>query len=153
MPVSLATLPIIDLQVNDNFENQVDVFPIFNDIDFYLIKGENQLSNKLLYNKDLSLYINNDFKVDDYSQINKTQNECKLIVKIDKEKREISIILEEEAPPEDKDKLVSFIKDTDDLAIKEEEKEIISLVFYTEKGKPMKYYFNPIFHLEIKYNF
>ena len=153
MPVSLATLPIIDLQVNDNFENQVDVFPIFNDIDFYLIKGENQLSNKLLYNKDLSLYINNDFKADDYSQINKTQNECKLIVKIDKEKREISIILEEEAPPEDKDKLVSFIKDTDDLAIKEEEKEIISLVFYTEKGKPMKYFFNQIFHLEIKYNF
>ena len=42
MPVSLATLTIIDLQVNDNFENQVDVFPIFNDIDFYLIKGENQ---------------------------------------------------------------------------------------------------------------
>ena len=60
--------------MNDNFENQVDTFPIFNDIDFYLIKGGNQLSNKLQYNKDLRLYIN-DFKVEDYFQINKTQIE------------------------------------------------------------------------------
>jgi hypothetical protein len=39
IPISLATLPIIDLQINDNFENQVDAISIFNDIDFYLIKG------------------------------------------------------------------------------------------------------------------
>ena len=46
MSVSLSTLPIIELPVNDNLENQNDVFPIFNDIYFYLFKGENQLSNK-----------------------------------------------------------------------------------------------------------
>ena len=159
IPISLATLPIIDLQINDNFENQVDAISIFNDIDFYLIKGENQLSNKLPYNKDLRLYIN-DFKVDDYFQINKTQNECKLFVKIDDEKREINIIFEDEAPTEDLDKPVSFIMDTDDLVLKAGEKGIISLIFYTEKGKPMGYYFNPISQInltcgsneEIEYN-
>ena len=56
--------------MNDNFENKV-----VNDIDFYLIKRGNQLSNKLQYNKDLRLYIN-DFKVEDCFQINKTQIEC-----------------------------------------------------------------------------
>ena len=146
--ISLATLPIIDLQLNDEFGNQVEVLPIINDIEFYLINGDNKLSYNLPYNKNLRLYIN-DSNVDDYFKIDKLQNDCKLIVKLGEEEKVIKVIFVDSAPTEDKDEPVSFIMDTEDLVLKAGEKGIISLAFYTEKGKPMGYYFNPISQISL----
>ena len=146
--ISLATLPIIDLQLNDKFGNQVDILPIFNDIDFYLIKGDNRLSKKIPYNKVLRLFIN-DLKADDYFNIDKSQKDYKLILSLKETEKEIAIEFIDEAPSQDKDTPVSFIMDTDDLILKAGENGTISLVFYTEKGKPMGFYFNPISQISL----
>ena len=143
LKISLANLPIIDFQLNDKFGNEIDILPIFKKVEFYLLKDDNILSDKISYNKDLRLYIK-DSKVDDYFKIDKSQNDCKLIVKFEDITKEINIIFEDKAPTEDKDKPTSFIIDTDELILKAGEKGIVSLSFYTEKAKPMGYYFNPL---------
>ena len=149
--ISLATLPIIDLQLNDEYGNNVDILPILNNIDFYLVKGDNKLSKIIPYNKDLRLYIN-ELKADDYFNINKLQKDCKMILRFNGTEKEINIEFLDEPPTEDKDKPVSFIMDTDDLLLKAGENGTVSLVFYTEKGKPMGYYFNPISQISLSCN-
>ena len=141
LKISLSNLPIIDLELFDEFENKIDVSNIVNDVEFKLIDGENELSENIIYNKDLRLYIMKT-KINDYFRISKADNNCRLIFEVNNITKEINISFIDEPSQENKEEEpTTFVMDTDDLILKAGEQGLISLSFYTEKGKPMGYFF------------
>ena len=140
LTLSLAYLPIIDLRLYDEYGNEVDASSI-KGIDFKLIKGDNQLSELIQYNKYLRLYIDNS-KAEDYFKIKRTENNYKLNIKVGDEEKNITVTFEDEAPSRNTEEPVSFILDEDQLVLTAGEKGLFYLTFYTEKGKPMGYFFD-----------
>ena len=143
LKLSLNNLPIIDLELYDEYENKINISNINNKVELKLIDGENELSDNIIYNKDLRLYIK---KITEYFKISKTDNNCKLNLIIEnKIEKEVNFVFIDEPPEENKEEEpITFIMDTDDLILKAGEKGIINLSFYTEKGKPMGYFFDNI---------
>ena len=137
LEISLSTLPIIDLELYDKFGNKINISSIINNVEFKLINGEKQLSDNIIYNKDLRLYI---VEINDYFKI-KTENNCKLTLTLKGQTKEINISFIDEPQEENKEEPTTFVIDTDDLILKAGEQGLISLSLYTEKGKPMGYFF------------
>ena len=145
--LSLAYLPLIDLRLYDEYGNPVDASSI-EGIDFKLLKGDNQLSEMIQYNKGLRLYIDNS-KADDYFKIKRTDNDYKLNIKVDNVEQNLTVMFSDEAPSKNTEKPVTFIINVDDLVLSAGGKGLISLTFYTEKGKPMGYFFNSVSDISV----
>ena len=145
--LSLAYLPIIDLRLYDEYGNAVDASSI-KGIYFKLLKGDNQLSEMIQYNRGLRLYIDNS-KVEEYFKIKRTDNDFKLNIKVDDDEQNITIMFTDEAPSKNTEKPVTFIINEDNLVLSSGEKGLISLTFYTEKGKPMGYFFNLVSEISV----
>ena len=146
--ISLASLPIIDLELYDEFGNKAEVSDNF---EFKLIVGDNILSRQILYNKNLRLLIE-DSKINDYFLINPSEDNCRLYIKIGEEEKMIDIDFKDASPEENKEAPVSFILNTDTLVQKAGENGTISITFYTEKGKQMGYFFDSPSKIEVSCN-
>ena len=143
--ISLASLPIIDLVLYDDYENKVEAS---NDFEFDFILEDNIISYQIIYNKNLRLYIE-DSKVNDYFNIDKDENKYHLKVKIGENEKQIEINFIDVSPNEDKESPVSFILNKDTLVQKAGEEGTVSVSFYTEKGKPMGYFFDKTSEIEV----
>ena len=143
--ISLASLPIIDLVLYDDYENKVEAS---NDFEFDFILEDNIISQQIIYNKNLRLNIE-DSKVNDYFNIDKDENKYHLKVKIGENEKQIEINFIDVSPNEDKESPVSFILNKDTLVQKAGEEGTVSVSFYTEKGKPMGYFFDKTSEIEV----
>ena len=133
LEISLANLPIIDLQLYDNYENKVDISNILNR-EFQLIAGEKEISKWIIYNSKLRLYVD-ESNIDKYFSIKKGEDEYKLYVKLDSNELYIKIDFIDEAPQKDEENPASLVLNTDNLLLKAGEEGLISLKFYSEKSK------------------
>ena len=140
LTISLASLPIIDLQLYDNFNNEVSIKD-FTDIDFKLIAGGNVLSDFIVYNDIIRLYIN-ESEIDNYFSIKKTETNNTLYIELDSNIRTISFSFEDEAPQKDEEVPKSFVLDTDNLVLKAGEQGLISMKFYSEKSNIIGNFFD-----------
>ena len=138
--ISLASLPIIDLQLYDNFNNRVDI-NAFKEKEFKLKVGGNVLSKYIEYNDIIRLYID-DYEIDNYFSIKKTETNNILYIKLDSFVRNISFTFEDESPQKDEEVPKSFVLDKDNLILKAGEQGLISMKFYSEKSKIIGNFFN-----------
>ena len=141
LEISLASFPVINLQLYDDYGNTINNLSNITEKEFKLYVENNELSQNLILNSYLRLFIN-DSKVDQYSKIDKSNNNNYLYVKIGKETKIINITFIDEAQEEVKsDMPASFVISPDSLLLKAGEDGLISLNVYTEKGKPMNRFF------------
>ena len=140
LKISLASLPIIDLQLYDDYENKVDVSNIKNK-NFKLIVGDTEISNFIVYNSYLRLYVD-ETNIDKYFSIKSAEENYKLYVEIDSNYSYINIDFVDEAPQKDDENPKSLVLNTDNLLLKAGEEGLISLKFYSEKSKLIGNFFN-----------
>ena len=139
--ISLATLPTIDLQLYDDNENKITELSSDLEKNFALFVNDTELSNYITFNSYLRLLIE-ESKVAQYFKIDRTKNNNYLFIKIGDKSKKVDINFVEEAPEEvTTDEPASLVMSADNLVLKAGEKGLISLSFYTEKGKPMEKYF------------
>lgn len=155
LTLSLDSLPTIDLILYDKDGNKVDILDE-NNYEFKFINGENVLSKSMIFNDKLRLYID-ESKIEDYFKLKREDNKAVLIIIFKKEdgkeeQQEINLHFSGLAPSKDSDKPVSFIINEDYLVLKAGEKGIIPITFYTEKGKPMGYFFDLTSEINVSTN-
>ena len=140
LKISLASLPIIDLQLYDNLNNKVN-FESFSKKEFKLIVGGNVLSETFVFNDILRLYISNS-QIDNYFSIKTNETNNVLYLEIDSNIRNSSFTFEDETPQKDQEVPKSFVLDSDNLILKAGEQGLISMVFYSEKSKIVGNFFD-----------
>jgi len=141
LKLSLASLPIIDIQLYDAYDNKVNDLKNLEKMDFQLNVTNEQLLDFTFYNNYIRLYIN-EKKVNKYFEIKKSQT-SELVIEINSdEKKYIEVEFEDESPKKDEDEPKYFTLNTNNLVLKAGEEGLLSLTFYTDKGKPMGHFFN-----------
>ena len=149
LKLSLASLPIIDVQLYDQYNNKVNNLKDLGQMNFQLNVSNEQLLNDTFYNNYIRLYID-EKKVDKYFEIKKTETASELVFEIEPyEKRIIKVIFEDESPKKDEEQPKYFILNTNNLVLKVGEEGLLSLTFYTEKGKPMGHFFDSTLDISV----
>ena len=141
LTLSLASLPIIDVQLYDEFDNKVSNLKDLNEMDFQLNVTNEQLLDFTFYNNYIRLYID-EKKVNKYFEIKKSET-AELLFKLKSdEKKNIKVVFEDESPKKEVEEPKYFILNTNNLVLKAGEEGLLSLTFYTAKGKTMGHFFN-----------
>ena len=148
LKLSLASLPIIDIQLYDAYDNKVSDLKNLEKMDFQLNVTNEQLLDFTFYNNYIRLYIN-EKKVNKYFEIKKSQT-SELVIEINSdEKKYIEVAFEDESPKKDVDEPKYFTLNTNNLVLKTGEEGLLSLTFYTDKGKPMSHFFNSTLDISV----
>ena len=140
--ISLNSLPLIDLQFYDIYDNIINNLNNLGEMQFELNIGESQLLKYYLFNSKIRLYID-ELQIEKYFLIDKSEK-YKLKLKLNSEERFININFVDESPKSDKDEPKSFVLNTDNLLLKAGEEGLVSLTFYSSKGKPIVYFFDKL---------
>ena len=148
LKLSLASLPIIDVQLYDAYDNKVSELKNLEKMDFQLNVTNEQLLDFTFYNNYIRLYIN-EKKIDKYFEIKKSEK-SELVLEINSdEKKYIEVVFEDESPVKDEDEPKYFTLNTNNLVLKTGEEGLLSLTFYTDKGKPMGHFFNSTLDISV----
>lgn len=82
-------------------------------------------------------------KVNKYFEIKKSETIYELTLEIKPNKKQsIKVVFEDESPKKDGEEPAYFILNTNNLVLKAGEEGLLSLAFYTAKGKPMGHFFD-----------
>lgn len=149
LKLSLASLPIIDVQLYDKYNNKVNDLKNLDEMDFQLNVADEQLLNYTFYNNYIRLYID-EKKVDKYFDIKKSEVSPELVLEIKPfEKKIIKVVFDDESPQKDNEVPEYFILNTNNLVLKAGEEGLLSLIFYTAKGKPMGHFFESTLDISV----
>ena len=148
LKLSLASLPIIDVQLYDAYDNKVSDLKNLEKMDFQLNVTNEQLLDFSFYNNYIRLYID-EKKVNKYFEIKKSQT-SELVLEINSnEKKYIKVSFEDESPKKDAEEPTFFTLNTNNLVLKAGEEGLLSLTFYTAKGKPMGHFFDSTLDISV----